>query len=316
MANESQIKLEIKEEIDLDYPNVSHTNLYDEFAGGSIKEEPAENILQEKRRRSNRLPTITEKLRRHLSENLVARRNNVKIEIKEEYPFDSALEFDRKTRVLEDLETNIDIKDEVVNDPIFEKPKKIPNPVALFSLRKQKERSGHKKHKKHKMGPKYLECDCCPLKFRNRQKLLTHLQSHFPRLQIVDPEEGKSGNQEKINKELSQKKIYKRRRKAKKISDCPTCNRSFPSKRSLVKHQQKAHDQKPLWERKFPEYFRENNFKKNQSGISNTCEICGVEMASRNSLRNHYYIHLNLAKFTCDICNKKFNFKNHLKQVR
>ena len=100
------------------------------------------------------------------------------------------------------------------------------------------------------------------------------------------------------------------------IFACDICDREFTSEyylnRHIVIHDESKQFNCELCGKNFV-YVKQFEKHKSDSNCHRSCTQCGKTYAKSDALRNHMRIHTG-DLFTCDICDKGFTSKTHLKQ--
>ncbi|ETN60181.1 hypothetical protein AND_008185 [Anopheles darlingi] len=178
-------------------------------------------------------------------------------------------------------------------------------------------------HMKHHNDAKPYKCDKCSSTFRFPSALRSHQILHETDWPFRCVECGKSFRYE------NSLRVHKRLHADAKLYECEICQRKFATKFPMVRHMKVHSRQKEL----NCEVCQSVFFKKRDLIVHQTkehsserpidkiapiysCDICGKEFVKKCNLKMHSYIHEEVFRFGCKLCNQGFKqyagLRNHM----
>lgn len=135
----------------------------------------------------------------------------------------------------------------------------------------------------HEEEGKYFSCKYCCLKFRGRQKWVTHENRHKGMCACICEVcgvryENKYALEDHMSKHTGQYKY-----------SCTECEKGFNKIEALKDHHNVHSGDRPY-----------------------NCEVCGKRFANCGTFWQHKVTHKSERDFTCDVCKKSFKLKTHL----
>lgn len=165
-----------------------------------------------------------------------------------------------------------------------------------------------------------LQCSKCSKKFQSERKLKHHEQIHLPndKKQLFPcpyPECNKSFTKS-INVQAHVKSIHHKQRD----SQCDVCGKVCSTKGALKEHQITHSDQYPFackfCFKKFKNLPRLKTHEDIHSITQYICNVCGISLNTKRTLKMHMVVHSDQKKFKCQYCGSCFKrskaLKNHL----
>ncbi|XP_058818661.1 zinc finger protein 62 homolog [Topomyia yanbarensis] len=173
-----------------------------------------------------------------------------------------------------------------------------------------------KVHTKQHEDDKPFKCDLCPSVFRYPSALRCHKALHVETIFTCDI-------CQKEFKYANSLRVHKRLHTGVKRFRCEICDREFHTKAPLVRHlathsverEMKCVVCDKIFYKKIELVIHQTKEHPNNPVIGKTikihvCPVCGQEFTKKSNLKSHSYIHGDVYKYKCDLCEDQ-KFKQH-----
>ncbi|XP_017869003.1 PREDICTED: zinc finger protein 254-like [Drosophila arizonae] len=154
-------------------------------------------------------------------------------------------------------------------------------------------------------GSKPHQCDMCGKQFRAVSTLTRHLRTHEDRKEL------QCQHCEKLFTHRSALLSHELRHTQLRCWACNSCDKSFYTRNQMDTHKRKMHATGTTHKGQD----QADNAELCTSLLPFTCELCGNSYRSASTLSTHKLKkHYRLAKYSCELCDKKFVDFKHLQQ--
>ncbi|XP_076660514.1 uncharacterized protein LOC143363861 isoform X3 [Halictus rubicundus] len=171
-------------------------------------------------------------------------------------------------------------------------------------------------HKKSHNKNTYMECNLCHRKYKSMSWLMAHrVRKHITEDPKSMCDQVPEEREPKFNAEDPD--TWGRRQLLGRSYSCEKCNNVYPRKSFLIAHERIAHgDPKPLQCNTCKKTFQNTKqyCKHHRThGKMYLCSLCGKELKTEASFRQHNMRHAGERPFECEVCGKCFTAKITLK---
>jgi uncharacterized Zn-finger protein len=165
-----------------------------------------------------------------------------------------------------------------------------------------------------------IKCKKCPKTMTSVRKMKMHEQVHLPDdKKLIYPcpyAECDKKFSKSVNIQAHVKAIHAKERPYL----CSNCGKSFSTKGALKEHQIIHSDQYPYTCSYCPKKFKNLPRLKTHEDIHDKtqyiCNICGISLNTKRTLKSHLVVHSDAKRFKCEYCGSSFKrskaLKNHL----